>query len=192
MCISVSFTDDTCSKNEDCQLMGNSTCRQNKCQCRGPGYQLNTDGTQCTLRRLNDSCSADEQCFSAVQHARCQLPLGHCRCSTGYKMAADGSSCTRKLADDECDNEADCATVIEHSECRNGRCVCQEEYRVMNGDKSTCHMIPLTELSCINNAQCNRTEHAVCGSHGRCECGCSTVFSTDGSTCERIQVHSIR
>ncbi|XP_055592870.1 fibrillin-2-like isoform X2 [Uranotaenia lowii] len=145
----------------------NGVCDQGYCQCK-QGY-VNPDGE---AHRCIPMC--DPQC----KNATCVLP-NRCECDLGYKFY-NGSLHTCLHVEDI--NrihmelmQAQCEEKCIYGNCLDGKCLCNEGFRLSKKDEFICQ--PHCDNPC---------SHGVCSGNNRCQCFEGYRSVANGSGCEPI------
>ncbi|CAG5084158.1 Protein of unknown function [Cotesia congregata] len=136
-----------CSNDMDCLKINFAVCGiDGSCHCIDDFFAFN--GYQC-LARVNGICSENKDCF--IENSIC-VDKG-CKCKPQY--ALQSYHCLPSTLGNFCNSHWDCQFTY-YTECSNYRCVCKENYILVD---STC--LPLLGSYCLENGPC-ATAHSVC------------------------------
>ncbi|XP_057322611.1 prion-like-(Q/N-rich) domain-bearing protein 25 [Microplitis mediator] len=191
-----SLLEGLCSTDEQCTV-ANSTCTDNKCQCRS-NFLPKANNSQCE-ELLNQYCLTSEHCKSensicidtkcrylgmdcllysdciGILHANCSK-LNVCSCQENYY---DYESVCVPLLEGYCDNSTEC--FVSNSICIKHRCQCKLDFKSFDNDE--CQPLKL-HGSCNINKDCDQIENTVCIDN-ECTCNKNYMKSYNG-TCKPL------
>ncbi|XP_055371702.1 prion-like-(Q/N-rich) domain-bearing protein 25 [Condylostylus longicornis] len=129
-CVKDIHLGEKCLHDQEC-LPTNSRC-QDVCICRnGFSKSINNDTCLKVSNHVYDICQEDSQCTEILPHTKCDVNHKICVCDLGYHEIKYRCWVTVSLGG-VCEASENCAT-IENSICRNERCICNENFKEING-----------------------------------------------------------
>lgn len=176
---------DGCRNNEDCGHINSSSCAlavsddklsnnsnsiisHKKCLC-DKGYREDDNGTSCSPRKLNDTCTIDSDC--SMKNSSCNRDNSVCACRHGYEATDDLLTCQRQqFSKVSCNKNKQCSDNFKNTACAHhtGFCACRDKF-ISKYDGYSCFFRYLNN-SCSRNEHCS---HSVTNSHclhGKCAC----------------------
>ncbi|XP_044592445.1 prion-like-(Q/N-rich) domain-bearing protein 25 [Cotesia glomerata] len=164
---SATAIDDSCTHNDNCLLLSNTQCKEQKCQCIANYF--NYKG-QCR-QGLNSRCAENSHC-SAVENSQCID--NECQCNNNFvpistgicaAIASYGEPCQFQ---EQCRNNGTLMVPYEELVC-DGTCSCSNGFHYVDSKRACIESSTGVGGNCSVNDHCGRLTNTLCWDN-KCSC----------------------